>query len=219
MRARLADVGVIPEGETLVEIPRELLRFAGQPMGHDPRPGDGGGSRLTLLLGDAFNALFESFSSTARRLEVRERYNVEDEREPLRAYLDGQPDDLAWFAPWLDQIRRLTGSGRQFRRVRVVSVPLSDYSRWGLDIARHTSAAGEDIRYLDRADASDLPSFDYWLFDDSRAARLHFDADDRPLGGEIITDRGKVNELAAALTTAEDRAVSRTEFARARGLR
>jgi hypothetical protein len=35
----LADVGDIPQGETLVEIPGELLRFAGQPMDHDPRPG------------------------------------------------------------------------------------------------------------------------------------------------------------------------------------
>lgn len=41
----LADVGVIPEGETLVEIPRELLRFAGQPMGHDPHPGGDGRNR------------------------------------------------------------------------------------------------------------------------------------------------------------------------------
>jgi hypothetical protein len=35
----LADVGEVPLGETLVEIPGELLRFAGQPMDHDPRPG------------------------------------------------------------------------------------------------------------------------------------------------------------------------------------
>lgn len=174
---------------------------------------------MTLLLGDEFNALFATFRSTARRLETRERYNVAGEQESVRAYLEGGPDDLAWFRPWLDQIQRLTRDGRRFRRVRVVSVPLSDYSRWGLDIARHTSAAGEDIRYLDRADARDLPGFDYWLFDDSRVARLHFDADDCPLGAEIITDRIVVDELAAALATAENRAVSRAEFAQARSLR
>src|SRR5262249_25594000 len=33
----LADIGPIPEGETIVEIPRELLRFVEQPMDHDPR--------------------------------------------------------------------------------------------------------------------------------------------------------------------------------------
>ena len=37
----LADLGEIPEGETVIEIPRELLRFADDPMDHDPRPGRG----------------------------------------------------------------------------------------------------------------------------------------------------------------------------------
>jgi hypothetical protein len=174
---------------------------------------------LSLLLGDAFNDLFGSFDKTARRLEVRERYHVEHEQEPIRAFLEGRHEDLAWFEPWLDQIRRLTSEGKQFRRVRVVSVPLSDYNRWGLDIARHTSAAGEEIRYLDRSRAQDLPDFDYWLFDDTRVARLHFDAGDRPLGAEIITAPDTVRELAAALTVAESRAITRERFTEAYGLR
>jgi hypothetical protein len=172
-----------------------------------------------LLLGEAFNALFTSFDRTARRLEVRERYSVEDEEESVRAFLEGRPADLAWFTPWLDQIRQLTNDGRQFRRVRVVSVPLSDYNQWGLDIARHTGAAGEDIRYLDRARAQDLPDFDYWLFDDTRAAKLHFDAGDRPLGAEIMTASDAVKELTAAMAVAESRAITRDEFMEACGLR
>jgi hypothetical protein len=36
----LADIGLIPEGETVVEIPRELLRFADNPMSYDPRRGE-----------------------------------------------------------------------------------------------------------------------------------------------------------------------------------
>jgi hypothetical protein len=38
----LADVGPVPEAETLVEIPRELLRFADGPMERDPGTGDSG---------------------------------------------------------------------------------------------------------------------------------------------------------------------------------
>lgn len=45
----LADIGPIPEGETVVEIPRELLRFVDSPMSYDPRkgerPDDGEGRR------------------------------------------------------------------------------------------------------------------------------------------------------------------------------
>lgn len=40
----LSDIGPIPEGETVIEIPRELLRFADDPMDHDPRPGRSGSS-------------------------------------------------------------------------------------------------------------------------------------------------------------------------------
>jgi hypothetical protein len=36
-RQTLADIGEIPEGETVVEIPRELLRFVDEPLQVDPR--------------------------------------------------------------------------------------------------------------------------------------------------------------------------------------
>lgn len=65
--------------------------------------------------------------------------------------------------------------GKFVHRVRVVSVPLSDYSRFGLWCAEHAIQAGEDIRYLNRAQARGLPDFDYWLFDSKWAAQLKFD--------------------------------------------
>ena len=38
--------------------------------------------------------------------------------------------------------------GRRFARVRVVSLPLTDYSRFGVFCSQFTDGAGEDIRYL-----------------------------------------------------------------------
>lgn len=85
-------------------------------------------------------------------------------------------------------IRQATVEGKRFARVRVVTVPLTDYSRFGLYCARYTNAAGEDIRYLARQDAVGLPDYDYWLFDSRKLVRMHFDADETFLGGEIIDD-------------------------------
>ena len=70
-------------------------------------------------------------------------------------------------ADWLTMIREATDKGRRFSRVRVVSLPLTDYSRFGIWCAQFTNGAGEDIRYLTRdvAEAEELPSHDYWLFD------------------------------------------------------
>src|SRR5258708_27735956 len=107
---------------------------------------------------------------------------------------------------------RHAAEGRIVHRVRVVSVPLSDYSRFGLWCAEFAVQAGEDIRYLDRARSGGLPDFDYWLFDSERVARLHFDEDDILLGAEIITDPATVAALSAARDEALHRAVARDQF-------
>lgn len=167
---------------------------------------------MTLISGDRFGELFRSFEHTAFRLEPRERYNSPGEAEPLRRYLAGEPDDLAWNRAWLDLMREHAAAGRRVYRVRVVSVPLSDYSRFGLWCAGFANEAGEEIRYLDRAEAGGLPDFDFWLFDSRRIARLHFDDDDVLLGAEIITDPVTVAELCAARDVAWQRALSRDAF-------
>ena len=93
-------------------------------------------------------------------------------------------------------IREATAAGRRFSRVRVVSVPLSDYSRFGLWASHFTTAAGEDIRYVTRdvANGAGLPNHDYWLFDSRKLARMHFGEDGRFLGAEIIEDPAVIVE-------------------------
>jgi hypothetical protein len=87
-------------------------------------------------------------------------------------------------------VREATQAGRLFARVRVVSTPLSDYSRFGLWLARHTREAGDDIRYLarDQADAGGLPQHDYWLFDSRLLVMMHFGEDDRFTYAEVVDD-------------------------------
>jgi len=96
-----------------------------------------------------------------------------------------------WDGWWLPNVRKATAEGRRFERVRVVNIPPSDYTRFGLWAARQTVGAGEDIRYLLRptADAVGLPNHDYWLFDSRTLVRMHFDGtDDRLLSIEIVED-------------------------------
>lgn len=74
--------------------------------------------------------------------------------------------------------------------MRVVTIPPSDYTRYGLFTSRQTIRAGEDIRYLTRTRAVELglPNHDYWLFDSRKLVMMHFDDDDQPLSVEIIED-------------------------------
>ncbi|MCO6003519.1 hypothetical protein NE236_00820 [Actinoallomurus purpureus] len=136
--------------------------------------------------GDAFLDLFSSFTSAARRLEVRRSYGVAEEDEPFQIFLAGADPDTAWFRPWLDLMSRQTGSGKRVERVRVVDDPPSDYLRFEIAHTPLNLAAGEDIRYLlrDASQRLDLPPYDYWIFDDRLLVFLRFDKSNRFLGFE-----------------------------------
>lgn len=110
-------------------------------------------------------------------------------------------------------IRSAAVEGRRFARVRVVSLPLTDYSRFGVFCSRYTNEAGEDIRYLARDQARDLPDYDYWLFDSRILVRMRFDTDENFLGGEVIEDPAEVVQHNYWRDAAWHRAVRREDFA------
>jgi hypothetical protein len=143
---------------------------------------------MELLIGDRLRALFRSFEHTAFRLEVRERYDVTYEVEPYQRFMAGQQISLGFLQEWLELIGSLKSDGKRIERVRVVSRPHSDYTRYGLWQAPHNITAGEDIRYVDRTLAGYLPAHDFWLFDSSRLYVMHFGPKDELLGAEAVTD-------------------------------
>lgn len=106
-----------------------------------------------------------------------------------------------------------TAAGRRFARVRVVSMPLTDYSRFAVFCSGYTNAAGEDIRYLRRDEAADLPDYDYWLFDSRKLVRMYFDDAENFLGGEIIEDSAEIVNHNYWRDVARHRAVRRDDFA------
>lgn len=148
-------------------------------------------------------------------MEARNRYDASYENESLRKFLAGELDDLPWMQSWLTMIREASAEGRRFSRVRVVSLPLNDYSRFGVWCAQFTNGAGEDIRYVTRDEAQDagLPNHDYWLFDSRKLVRMHFDDGDCFLGGEVIEDPAVIVEHNYWRDAAWYRAVRRDDFA------
>lgn len=112
-------------------------------------------------------------------------------------------------------LRDTVADGRRFARVRVVSLPLTDYSRFGVWCAQFTGAAGEDIRYLprDQADHLHLPNHDYWLLDSRTLVRMHFDDADAFLGGEIVSDPKEIVQHNYWRDAAWHHAVRRDDFA------
>jgi uncharacterized protein DUF6879 len=148
---------------------------------------------MELLQGDTFDALFRDsvhFERDAFHLEVQDTYHTSEESGPFHLFLTGQRDDFTWFQPWLTLVRDATQAGRQVRRTRVVSVPHSDYTRWGLTVAEHNIAAGEDIRWLPRHVISpdELSRDDFWLFDNNLVVFTVFEPNGQFAGGAATDD-------------------------------
>lgn len=149
---------------------------------------------MTYMTEEQFFELFHVFEHTAYRLEVRESYAGVDDMA-FREFQSGALPSLSSYEPWMRDIREQTASGKRVERVRVVSEPWSDYTRFGLWAARFTVDAGEDIRYLNRelANPLRLPDYDYWLFDSRLPVVIRFDDETNDMiSWETISDPAAV---------------------------
>ncbi|MEV6773856.1 DUF6879 family protein [Nocardia sp. NPDC051030] len=135
--------------------------------------------------------LFREAQQEAFHLEVRDTYAVPAESEPLRRFLNGEPPVPEYDKrPWTKLVQETVNRGVRITRVRVVTEPHSDYQRWLLSITASNIEAGEDIRYLPRHLAGEVPPDDWWLFDDTTVGFNLVDNDGKPAGAAITTDPG-----------------------------
>lgn len=132
--------------------------------------------------------LLRECRSEVFHLEVRDTYGVPDEDEAFRAFINEEPYDYrTWFHDWYTFVEDLTARGVSVSRLRVVTVPHSDYQRWSLGIAALNVEAGENVRYLPRHLAGEVPTDDYWLLDNEAVAFNLSDKDGRGTGNSAVT--------------------------------
>ena len=160
-----------------------------------------------------FKALALS-SKRAFHLEQQDSYNVASEDEPIGRWLRHEPDDYAWHADWLSFLRQATAVGIAVQRVRLTSVPHSDYIRWGLDVSLFNIEAGEDIRYLPRHLTKDieLPAEDYWLLDDGQLILSVFSPDGRTGGFAREPNPELLRQCLVARDQVWDRAIPHAKY-------
>lgn len=164
---------------------------------------------------EEFGKLFESFRSSAFRLETLPEYLVPQDVEPLRIFREGKPQP-AWHKerPWLATVRKAAARGARMQRVRLVQRPLTDYQRfqfsWGYT---ENSAAGEEIAILDHEPAGMLRQ-DYWLFDDELVVVLEYDDAGRflrPVAVTQVAPYRRCRDLALASAMPFDAYLARME--------
>ncbi|QDD60521.1 hypothetical protein FE156_20175 [Streptomyces albidoflavus] len=162
---------------------------------------------------EGFRRLFETFRHTAWRLETRRGYASDREDPDYQEFLatGSAPCDLN--EPWFVNIKAQTEAGKTVGRVRIADKPMTTGQRFLLDYSRYNAAVGEDIRYLWREDAADLPAEDFWIFDSRLVALLHFDDADNIVNIELITEPAEVVRYAIVRDAARHHAVPFNQFA------
>jgi hypothetical protein len=166
-----------------------------------------------------FDELLADCRKSAIHLELRDSYLDPDEAGRIAEWRAGvrhtadSPREL-WWRPWLDMVQAAVGRGVVFRRARVVSEPVSEYTRALYDRTFGNVYAGEDIRWLPRRKSSDigLPGNDFWLFDDRLVRFGYFAGDGTYLGDEVDEDPDVVRLCSQAFEAVWERAVPHAEY-------
>ncbi|GAA4235875.1 hypothetical protein GCM10022254_44140 [Actinomadura meridiana] len=169
-----------------------------------------------LLDREGWTELFESASSRLDHLELRDSYNVDTESPAYRLWRENQdrprpPRESYWQGLIADTVQR----GVIVRRLRVVSLPPTEYIRFEHAGTWQTVEAGESVRWLPRHEAAGLlaPSNDFWLVDSERIMFNLFDGDGRP-NGRFLTDEVLVAKaISGAFEALWELATPHEEFA------
>ena len=145
---------------------------------------------MELIKDAPWPELFGQSRKTAFHLEVRDSYAVPSESERFRRFLAGEPAKEYGKRDWAELIEETTARGVSVSRVRVVTVPHSDYHRWLLSITGGNIDAGEDIRYLPRhlVGSIEFPVDDFWIFDRQKVAFNLVDQSGKPAGAAVTND-------------------------------
>ncbi|MGW3177486.1 DUF6879 family protein [Streptomyces sp. NPDC001153] len=165
-----------------------------------------------------FPELLGAATQSAVHLEMRDSYAVDYEKGPFAQWRAGHRHDAgdraSWWRPWLDLIQETVGRGVAVRRARIVSEPVSEYTRFLYDGTFTNVAAGEQVRWLPRRQASDiaLPGNDFWLIDGRLIRWNHFTGDGASAGGEISEDPAAVKLCADAFEAVWARAIPHDQY-------
>jgi hypothetical protein len=200
------------EGEAVVATPLEQLfeaaLLAAPLIRQKAGEVDTGGGR----------GLFDVFTHAVFRLETRQVYVVDQERERLSAFREGRPlpERSIRTSSWVRRMALSTIDGKEWSRVRIVEYPLTEYTRFELLSYIDHAMVGQIAYIADRAPALTGLDQDFWLFDGDTghpvARLMHYDTEGRFLGSETTTDAAIVERCKQQRDLARAHAVPLNQF-------
>jgi hypothetical protein len=173
---------------------------------------------LELVSSEERDKLLTSFKREALHLEMRDVYAIEDEGERLARFLErGYRDhdaEVEERQSWMTLVQDATSAGKVFKRVRVISEPVTDYIRYEWAGTGANIDAGEQIKWLPRRMTSTiaLPGNDFWLFDDSIVVFTIFTGKGDVVERQLTTDPAAVQLCRSAFEATWKIAIPHSEY-------
>lgn len=165
-----------------------------------------------------FDALFDTFTHSAHRLETLPAYAIPDEDPSYLAFRDGlpRPERSVRTSQWMRRIALTTAAGKTWSRTRVIDTPLTEYQRWQIPAYLESQTVGEQIRVVRREEVVLGEGPDFWLFDDDTdvpwAVLMEYGPGGEFTGFEVRRDRASLDELIRRRHEAEAMSIALAEF-------
>ena len=131
---------------------------------------------------EQFGSLFSSMKSSTFRLEMLDLYTVEGEQAAFHEFLSGKkfpPEDFN--ESWTKLISESVTKGIEFKRVRLLNEPISDYVKFEISWCYKINiAAGDSVSAIFSKITPDFDTKvpilkDYWIFDDEDCYLMEYD--------------------------------------------
>jgi hypothetical protein len=128
------------------------------------------------------------------RMETLPAYAVTSDGDDYQRWLAGETEPT-WERKnrWLATLRAEHAAGKISRRVRVLSEQVTEYENYACEWGYALNApAGEDIRILHRGEhgipEDVIADQDFWIVDDREVVAMHYAADGRFEGAEVLPE-------------------------------
>ncbi|WP_433434531.1 DUF6879 family protein [Nonomuraea sp. CA-141351] len=161
-----------------------------------------------------FAELLADCTRSAVHLEIHDEHMTSDPGyAAFKAGRDFINQDQA--QAWVDVVAPAVARGVVVRRARIVSEPVSDYTRYMHAVApAYQLAAGEQLRWLPRPLASTLaiPGNPFWVFDDRVVRFSVYDGRGEVIGHQFSEEPGVVELCARAFEAVWNLATPHDEY-------
>ncbi|MEV6861840.1 DUF6879 family protein [Streptosporangium subroseum] len=158
--------------------------------------------------------LVNGISREALHVEMRDNYGID--ADLFANWQAGDREEVPRvLKPWCDRVKAGVAEGKTYRRVCVVSEPLSAYQRWCFEATNDLKVeAGEDLRWVPRQLTStlSLPGNDFWLLDGETVVFNIFDGTDKRAEIQLYRDPAIVKHCADAFSALWDLAISHRDY-------